>query len=117
MHLSAYLGATLALLSLATPSPAAQGTGGAGEITGYVRVAGHSEPPQGTVVTLQSDAGEIVQQVTPEGSAYFRFTSLRQGIYYVTAKAPGYRATTERADILTTRHASVYLSLLPDERS
>ena len=89
---------------------------GSGEVAGSVRLASGQPPPEGTVLSIHSDAGEIIQQITPQGSGYFQFSGLRRMVYYVTAKAPGYHAVTERADIFSIRRVSVYLTLVPDKR-
>ena len=102
------------LLCLASVSPArSQPPAG---ITGYARAAGTNQPVQGTVILLQSDAGEIIQQVSTEGSGLFQFQNLRRQIYYVTAKAPGYRDITQRADLFSIARASVYFHLVPDDK-
>jgi len=103
-------------LCFAWTSAALAQTGG-GEVAGSVRLANGQLPPEGTVLSIQSDAGEIVQQTTPQGSGYFQFSGLRRMVYYVTAKAPGYHAATERADIFSQRRASVYLTLVADKRA
>jgi tetratricopeptide (TPR) repeat protein len=82
-----------------------------------VVAAGTSQPPAGTLVTLSSDIGEIIQQQTPEGSGRFQFVFVRRGIYYVTARAPGYRDASARADIFSLRRQSVFLTLVPDRQS
>lgn len=107
------LGAAATLLWLA-PSvlPAQEGSG---EINGFVRAAGSNQPVQGTLVQLQSDMGEIIQQTTAEGTGRFQFSSLRRQLYYVNARAPGYRETTQRADLFTLRRVTVQLFLVRDK--
>ncbi len=102
-------------LCLACTSAALAQTG-SGQVAGSVRLASGQPPPDGTLLSIQSDAGEIVQQITPQGSGYFQFSGLRRMVYYVTAKAPGYREVTERADIFSQRRVSVYLTLVPEKR-
>jgi tetratricopeptide (TPR) repeat protein len=87
------------------------------EISGVVRSQATDQVPQGTVVTLRSDAGETIQQQTPEGNGRFAFQSLRRGIYYVTASAPGYREAGQRADVLNMPRVSIFLNLTPNERN
>src|SRR5712691_1620928 len=114
MRLRALLQLAIVLLCLARPGAAlAQST--SADIAGVVCTAGSQPPPQGTVVSIQSDAGEIVQQVTPEGNGRFLFSFLRRAVYYVTAKAPGFTAVSQRADVFSERHVSVYLILVPDK--
>jgi len=84
-----------------------------GEINGNVWVAGSNHPPDGTVITLSSDAGEIIQQVTPEGGGRFQFTYLRRGVYYVTARAPGYHDGTQRADLFIIKRMSLFFTMVP----
>ncbi len=104
--------ASLAFLSCLLPAPArAQGSA---EIAGYVRVSNSSEPPPGTLVTLHSDAGEIIQQVTPEAGGRFAFSFLTRGVYYVSARALGYREVSERADVTLIHRLTVFLTLIPD---
>src|SRR5712692_8831141 len=115
MRLRALLQLAIVLLYVLWPGAAlAQST--SADIAGVVRTAGSQPPPQGTVVSIQSDAGEIVQQVTPEGTGRFQFVFLRRAIYYVTVKAPGYREVTERADVFSQRRFTVYLTLVPEKR-
>ncbi len=107
-----WFGGVLCLLS---PLPAqSQSAGGA--IQGYARAASTNQPVEGTVVLLQSDAGEIIQQIPTEGSGQFYFQNLRRQIYYVTARAPGYREATQRVDLLIIARASAYLFLVPDDK-
>ena len=107
------LGVIVPFVSLAAAgSIAAQ----SGRISGLVRTTGTSRPVAGVVVSLHSDAGEIIQQVTPEGGGRFQFSALRRGIYYVSARAPGYQEARERADLFSTPHVSVFLSLVPDQK-
>src|SRR5713226_1961080 len=106
----------LSLISLCFAWTLAARSQTGGEVAGSVRLASGQLPPQGTVLSIHSDAGEIVQQTTPQGSGYFQFSGLRRMVYYVTAKAPGYHATTERADIFSQRRVSVYLTLVPEKR-
>ncbi len=102
--------ACLFVLSLAAPSASlAQG----GEINGNIWVAGSNRPPDGTLITLSSDAGEIIQQVTPEGGGRFQFTFVRRGVYYVTARAPGFHDGTQRADLLSIQRVSLFFTMVP----
>jgi tetratricopeptide (TPR) repeat protein len=109
------LGITVSAL-LAAPIPA-EAQMLTAEISGLVRAQGTNQPPPGTVVSLRSDAGEAIQQLTPEGNGHFVFQNLRRGIYYVTASALGYREAGERADVLNTPRVSIFLSLTPQERN
>ncbi|HXE74023.1 MAG TPA: tetratricopeptide repeat protein [Candidatus Xenobia bacterium] len=83
-----------------------------GEISGNVWVAGSNQPPEGTVITLSSDAGEIIQQVTPQGGGRFQFSYLRRGVYYVTVRAPGYHDGTQRADLFTIKRMSLFFTMV-----
>lgn len=109
--------ATTVLLCLAPAALQSQEEGGQREISGFVRIAGTNQPPPGTLVSLHSDAGEIITQTTPEGSGQFGFGGLRRGTYYVSARAPGYREASTRADLNLARHLTVQLFLTPDRRS
>jgi tetratricopeptide (TPR) repeat protein len=108
----------IALLSGAT-FVAAQNIPGASdvgrEIRGIVRAAGSNQPIEGTIVALESSLGEIVQQATPEGSGTFTFGMLSRAVYYVSARAPGYKEMRQRADLMMARRISVQLFLLPLE--
>ncbi len=84
------------------------------EISGFARASNTNMPPEGTVVYLQSEMGEIIQQMSPEGSGSFTFPMLSPQIYYVAARAPGYREIRQRADLLSNRRISVHLYLPPD---
>lgn len=104
----------LLLLWAVTPGADAQFTGK--EISGYVRAQGRSEPPPGTIVQLQLVGGETDQQVTPDSSGRFTFPSLSNSIYYVVAKAPGYREASQRVDLVTSVRFTVTLTLVPEAR-
>jgi len=84
------------------------------EIAGFARASNTNQPPQGTVIYLESEMGEIIQQISPEGSGSFSFPMLSPQIYYVAARAPGYREVRHRADLLSNRRVSVQLFLPPD---
>lgn len=102
--------ASLFALSLVLP-PALSAQDG--EIHGNVWMAGSNRPPDGTILTLSSDAGEVIQQVTPEGGGRFQFTYLRRGVYYVTARAPGFHDGTQRADLFTIKRMSLFFTMVP----
>ncbi len=84
-----------------------------GEITGNVWMAGSNRSPDGTLLTLSSDAGEVIQQVTPEGGGRFQFTYLRRGVYYVTVRAPGFHDGTQRADLFSIKRMSLFFTMVP----
>ena len=84
------------------------------EITGYVRAAGYSGAPPGTVVQLQLVGGGTDQQVNVDSSGRFQFQPSSGGLYYVVAKAPGYREVSQRVDLITNIRLSVHLNLVPD---
>lgn len=111
------VGVVAALLLGLTPATLQAQEGGSGNISGFVYAAGSSQPPPGVLVSLQSDAGEIITQITPEGSGRFQFSGIRRGVYYVTARAPGYREASQRADLILIRHTTVQLVLVPDRRN
>lgn len=83
-------------------------------INGFVRARGSSVPPPGTVVTLQLVGGGTENQVVPGGNGRFAFESLSNSIYYVVAKAPGYREASQRVDLVTNRRFTVTLTLVPE---
>jgi len=87
-----------AFLCLVGVNPAEAQSAGA-VVTGYARAAATNQPVLGTIISLQSGAGEIIQQATIEGGGQFQFQNLRRQVYYVTAKAPGYREATQRVDL------------------
>jgi Tfp pilus assembly protein PilF len=103
----------LSLLILGAPAALpAQGVGR--EVSGFVRSAVTNQPIANAIVTLESSAGEMVQQMTPEGSGRFNFANLDGAIYYVVARAPGHRERRERADLVTYRRFSVQMILQAD---
>src|SRR3972149_6890608 len=71
------------------------------EISGYVRAAGYSGAPPGTVVQLQLVGGGTDQQINVDSSGRFQFQPPTGGIYYVVARAPGYREASQRVDLVT----------------
>ena len=87
------------------------------EVSGFVRSAGTNQPIMGATVTLSSDAGETIQQISPEGSGHFAFSFLAQQVYYVTATAPGHRERRERADLFSQIRVTLQLYLQPDVRN
>lgn len=109
--------AAVFLCLAATGLSSQEDPGGGREISGFVRTAGSNQPVQGVLISLHSDAGEIIAQTTPEGSGQFGFGGLRRGTYYVSARAPGYREASTRADLNLARHLTVQLFLIPDRRS
>lgn len=111
------VGAAAALLFSLAPATTQAQEPGSGEIAGFVRAGGTNQPVLGTIVSLHSDAGEIIAQVTPEGSGRFAFSGIRRGLYYVSARAPGYREASQRADLMMMRHMTIYLTLVPDQRN
>lgn len=84
------------------------------EISGYVRAAGHNGAPPGTVVQLQLVGGGTDQQVTVDSSGRFQLQPMSNGIYYVVAKAPGYREASQRVDLITNIRFTVHINLVPD---
>jgi tetratricopeptide (TPR) repeat protein len=109
----------LFVMAVAALTAAAQNVPGGSdvgrEIRGLVRSASNNQPIPGAVVSLQSDIGEIIQQVSPEGSGSFVFQFLSRAVYYISAYAPGYRELRQRADLVMTRRVSVQLFLLEAE--
>lgn len=87
------------------------------EVSGFVRSSVNNQPILGATVTLSSDAGETIQQMSPEGSGHFAFSFLVQQVYYVTATAPGHRERRERADLFTQIRVTLQFYLQPEERS
>jgi tetratricopeptide (TPR) repeat protein len=116
MSLQRAFGILLAVLCLAVPLPAQFGDDFGREISGFVRSARSNQPVDGTLIILSSDAGEVIQQIVPEGSGHFRFTNLRKQVFYVTVRAPGYRESTQRANLIDQRQVSLYFFLTPDIR-
>ncbi|MCI0461385.1 MAG: tetratricopeptide repeat protein [Gemmataceae bacterium] len=106
--------APLGVLFLAVALPSAEAQFSGKEINGYVRAQGRSEPPPGTVVELQGSGGGVDQSVRPDSSGRFTFSSLGKYIYYVVAKAPGYREASQRVDLVTMVRATVHLNLVPE---
>lgn len=84
------------------------------EIRGWVRSAATNQPIPGATVYLSSDIGEVIQQSSPEASGFFVFPYLSKAIYYVSARAPGYREVRQRADLNILRRVSVHLMLVPE---
>ncbi len=105
-----FFGASLFVFCLVLPTASRAQDG---EITGSVWMAGSNHAPDGTLLTLSSDAGEVIQQITPEGSGRFQFSYLRRGVYYVTVRAPGYHDGTQRADIFSIRRMSLFFTMVP----
>lgn len=87
------------------------------EVAGFVRAANTNQAVEGTIVSLQSDIGEHINQINVEGNGYFSFSSLNPGVYYVAARAPGYKETRSRADLFSSRRVSVHMMLQPDPKA
>ncbi len=86
------------------------------EISGSVRSANSNGPIPGATVILESSVGEVIQQMPIEGSGRFSFSGIAPAIYYVTARAPGYRERRERADVYSLVRVSVNITLQPETR-
>ena len=91
---------------------ASQEQGPPRELSGFVRST-DGRPILGATVILETVAGEVLQQISPEGSGRFVFTSLDGGIYYVRVNALGFRERRERADLLSSRRATLYFTMQP----
>ncbi len=83
-----------------------------GEIRGQVRVAGTEHPLRGVMVRLESDAGEIIQQVTTDDLGKFTFSPLAPVVYYVTVHCPGFLDVRERADLTTAPRTFIQVRLM-----
>lgn len=105
---------TFFVLAVLAPTAPLRSQGPARELSGFVRSAVTNQPVSGTIVTLESSAGEMIQQMTPEGNGRFNFANLDGAIYYVVARAPGHAQRRERADLVTYRRLTVQLMLHPD---
>ena len=82
------------------------------EISGFIRTA-DGRPLSGATIMLQSVAGEVLQQISPEGNGRFNFPSLEGGIYYVEVTAQGYQPRRERADLISSRRITLQFTLMP----
>lgn len=86
------------------------------QITGYVRAEGSTEAPPATTVSLQLSGGGVLEETTASGDGYFKFESLHKGVYYVVARAPGYREVSQRVEVLLIPLVSIRVTLIPDRR-
>jgi tetratricopeptide (TPR) repeat protein len=82
------------------------------EIQGAVRIGGTNRAIAGATVYLESSVGEVLQQVSLEGSGRFTF-SVHKGTFYIRVVAPGFRETRERVDLNLMRRVTVNINLVP----
>jgi tetratricopeptide (TPR) repeat protein len=82
------------------------------EIHGIVRGAS-GQPVVGATVYLESSVGEVLQQMSLEGSGRFSFNA-HKGIFYVRVVAAGFREYRARVDLNFLRRTTVTVSLVPD---
>jgi tetratricopeptide (TPR) repeat protein len=83
------------------------------EIRGRVLASATGQPIPGAVVSLESSVGDVLQQQSADGG-YFQFLYLGGGIFYVAARAPGFREQKQRVDLVTLRQANLQFLLLSD---
>jgi tetratricopeptide (TPR) repeat protein len=89
-----------------------------GVITGRVRDARTNSPVVGSVVELQSDAGDTVQQTIVAAGGRFEFRDVQPVRYYLVARASGYRPSNRiQVDLTFMPQQTADISLQSDPSS
>ncbi len=84
-----------------------------GDITGTIKDTSGAVVPTSTVTLKNLDTGEI-RTATPNASGEYRFTTLQQGHYQISASSPGLKSDTGSIQIQIGQVSTVDLTLQPE---
>jgi outer membrane receptor protein involved in Fe transport len=84
-----------------------------GDIAGTVKDSSGAVVPNATVTLKSLDTGQS-RTITPNAAGEYRFTTLQQGNYEISAGSPGLKSNTNRVQVLIGQVATIDITLQPE---